>query len=83
MTMNITPKDASEMQIQDVLENITLSDARIAKYDSIYMTSKVFAILQALKDNFGIDVSEKASEIFNRFLADNLSRGNKEKTQND
>jgi len=81
--MNITPKDASEMQIQDVLENITLSDARIAKYDSIYMTSKVFAILQALKDNFGIDVSEKASEIFNRFLADNLSRGNKEKTQND
>ena len=81
--MNITPKDASEMQIQDVLENITLSDARIAKYDSIYMTSKVFAILQALKDNFGIDVSEKASEIFNRFPADNLSRGNKEKTQND
>ena len=81
--MNITPKDASEMQIQDVLENITLSDARIATFDSIYMTSKVFAVLQALKDNFGIDVSEKASEIFNRFLADNLSRGNKEKTQND
>ncbi len=76
--IEITPEDVKEMQIQDILENLTLSDARITNFDSIYMTSKVFAIQQALKDNFGIDVSEKASEIFNRRLADNLNRGRKD-----